>query len=333
MMDIEKMRPVEMHNQALSLRKSSGMEFYAKQKDNFVPVPCPVCTEQVEGQNIDFYKYGFSHIKCNSCNTLYVSPRPTEDQLFSYYANSEAIAFWTKLLIATNDERKLLQHIPRVNILKEKISAGQNKRELFVDLGAGNGNFSKVVQDANIFTKVLATDISDECIDACKSQGLATKKCTVDEFDDNSIDCIVFNDLIEHVFNPSAFLKSCYNKLRVGGVLMLSTPNGEGFDFKILKDKTENITPPEHLQYFNPMSIKILLEKLGFKTVNATTPGILDVEIIKRQINDKGLELEYDNSFLNFLFSLRDDDIENSFQSFLQINKLSSHMLIFTEKR
>ncbi len=332
-MNIKKMRPIEMHNQALLLREKSGVEFFLNEKDEFVDVHCPACLGEERAKGVSFYKYGFSHIECDNCKTLYVSPRPTEKQLFRYYRESEAISFWTKLLISTNNERKKMQSIPRVEKLQEIINSTENQKELFVDLGAGNGNFSKAIQEAEIFHNVLATDISDECIESCKSQGLEAKKCTISDFRDGSIDCVTFNDLIEHVFNPFEFLSSCYNKLRKNGILMLSTPNGQGFDFQILKDKTENITPPEHLQYFNPYSIKNTLERIGFKVINVSTPGILDVEIIKRQINEKNFSISDNNMFLSFLYSLGDEKIELSFQNFLQENDLSSHMLIFAERR
>ncbi len=86
------------------------------------------------------------------------------------------------------------------------------------------------------------------------------------------------------------------------------------------------------MQYFNPYSIRKILERIGFKVVNVSTPGILDVEIIKRQINEKNLDLKKDNAFLSFLYSLKSDNTEESFQNFLQENNLSSHMLIFVEK-
>ena len=271
-------------------------------------------------------------MKCKECDTLYVSPRPPEYKLFEYYDKYEAPNFWTELLTKTNNERKYLQHTPRVEILKTIIKKSNNQKKLFVDLGAGNGNFSKAIQEANIFDKVLATDISDECIKSCQKQNLETRKCVIEDFLDESIDCITFNDLIEHVFNPFDFLSSCFSKLEQNGILMLSTPNGEGFDFKILKDKTENITPPEHIQYFNPKSIKILLEKIGFEIIDISTPGILDTNIIKRQITEKQFDIKQNNEFLDFIYSTNNEELENSFQKFIQENNLSSHMLVFARK-
>ena len=115
-------------------------------------------------------------MRCENCHTLYVSPRPSEKQLFKYYDKYEAPNFWAELLIMTNDERKFLQHLPRVKKLNSIINECRNEKKLFVELGAGNGNFSKAVAEAEIFDNVIATDISDKCIDSCKAQGLNAKK-------------------------------------------------------------------------------------------------------------------------------------------------------------
>jgi 2-polyprenyl-3-methyl-5-hydroxy-6-metoxy-1,4-benzoquinol methylase len=331
MSNINKIRPIEMHNKALLLREKSGIEFYLNEKNTFVDSDCPACLNK-DNSEIVFYKNGFTHRKCKKCDTLYVSPRPPEHKLFEYYDKSEAINFWTDLLIKTHNERKYLQHIPRIEILETIIEQSDNQKKLFVELGSGSGNFSKAIQEANIFDKVLATDISDKCIKSCQKQSLETKKCTIKDFSNESIDCIALNDLIEHVFNPFEFLDLCFSKLKQNGILMLSTPNGEGFDFKILKDKTENVTPPEHLQYFNPKSIHILLRKIGFEIIDISTPGILDISIIKRQIIEKQFDIKQNNDFLDFILSKNDEELENSFQKFIQENKLSSHMLVFTRK-
>ena len=328
--NIDKMRPLELYSKLLLMREESGVSFYLNNCDKFVEITCPACG--IIEEKVCFFKYGYSHKKCKKCNTLYVSPRPTENMLFDFYETYDAPKAWNDILIETNTDRKYLQHIPRVEKLKEIVCKSQNKQTYFVDLGAGNGNFAKAVQEGNIFKTVIATDISDNCVASCKSQGLDSRKCTVTDFDDDSIDCITFNDLIEHVFNPYEFLSNCYKKLSNNGLLMLSTPNGEGFDFKILNSETENIVPPEHIQFFNPRSIKIILENVGFEILDISTPGFLDIDIIKRQVTDKNYNLKQNNAFLDFIYSLNSEDVENSFQEFLQKNNLSSHMLVFAIK-
>lgn len=328
-MNIDKIRPVDMHNDILLQREKCGVDFFLKNSTNFVEIDCPCCLKN--NADVVFYKYGYTHKKCKECDTLFVSPRPTQEMLFEYYSFYESPNSWNELLISTNNERKYLQHIPRVEKLESIINNSNNDKKVFVDLGAGNGNFAKAVQEANIFEEVIASDIAEGCIEACKKQGLKTKKCTVTHFKESSIDCITFNDLIEHVFSPFEFLFDCYSRLKENGILMLSTPNGEGFDFKILKDKTENIVPPEHIQYLNPRSMEMILKKIGFEVIDISTPGILDVEIIKRQTIQNNLDL-CNNEFINFLYKLEDNNIEMNFQEFLQKSNLSSHMLVFARK-
>lgn len=328
-MNINIMRPLGLMDKLNLIRARDYVDFYLNHFSDFVAINCPSCNDHGE---INFYKYGYVHRKCKKCNTLYVSPRPSQELLFDYYSNYEAPKAWNDILIETNNERKYLQHIPRVQKLEQIMKEFNNSSNVFVDLGAGNGNFARAVLEADIFKEVIASDIADSCIEACKKQGLRTRKCTIVDFDDSSLDCITFNDLIEHVFDPYAFVFECHKKLQHNGILMLSTPNGEGFDFKILKEKTENITPPEHIQYFNPISIKILLERVGFELVEITTPGILDVEIIKRQKNEKQFDLSSQNEFLDFIYQLDDANIEKNFQEFLQKSNLSSHMLVFARK-
>lgn len=331
-MNIDKMRPEDLHEEMLLLREMSGVSYYLKEKDSFIEVGCPGCHEQVD-INYKFIKYGFKHNKCKKCNTLFVSPRPTEEGLFNYYNNYEAPQKWTELLIKTNSERKKIQHLPRVELLEKELKrANNNEKNLLVDVGAGNGNFAKVIEESNIFKNVVASDVSEECIVACKNQGLKTYHGDIAGLDDDSVDCFICNDLLEHLFDPKAFLLNSYQKLKNNGLLMISTPNGEGYDFKILKENTDNITPPEHLQYFNPVSIKALLEEVGFIIVSLSTPGVLDVEIIKRHIEKKQFNLKHSNTFLDYIYKLNKSEILEALQEFLKENLLSSHMLIFAKK-
>ena len=99
-----------------------------------------------------------------------------------------------------------------------------------------------------------------------------------------------------------------------------------------MKDKTRNLVPPEHLNYFNPDSLSLLLESKGFETLSVETPGKLDVDIIRDEIT-KGLSLKEKNGFLVSLFQSFNDRQFSDLQSFLIHNKLSSHMLILAQKR
>jgi len=322
---INSFRPKKIYDNILEQRKQDGIDFYNLYHKEFVEIDCPACGHKGE---FEFEKWGFEHRKCPECKTLYTSPRPNEDRIIHYYNDFSAPNMWTSLLLETDVERKKLQYKPRVDLIINHIDLNDNP--VVADVGAGSGAFCMALEASGYFKKVYAVDVADKCIEACESNNLNTIKGSVEDLEDNSFDLITMNDLIEHVFNPKAFLEGCLNKLTVGGYLIIATPNGEGFDFKIMKDQTLNITPPEHINYFNPESIKHLMTDVGFTKVDAITPGILDVGIIQRSV-ENGFELEERNEWLAHLLTMP-EGVLDTFQDFIAENNLSSHMLIFARK-
>ncbi|MFQ5787777.1 MAG: class I SAM-dependent methyltransferase, partial [Thermodesulfobacteriota bacterium] len=322
------MRPKEQYDKVVKQRERDGMSFFEKYNFQFVEVLCPVCG--VLGNYI-FEKYGFKHKKCEICKTLFCSPRPTENLLGTYYNSFDAPRMWTEILLQTDVNRKSLQYQPRVDKIISLIQkSGHNSCGTALDLGAGSGAFAMCLENTSFFGSVLALDLSDDCIKVCKNNGLNALRGSIADMDSNSVDLICINDLIEHVFDPSSFLRECYRVLRLGGYVSIATPNGEGFDFKIMKERTMNITPPEHLNYFNPDSLVQFLSKKGFHLVSVETPGMLDVEIVQ-QAKISGFPLEERNEYLTYLLE-QGDEILGNFQRFISENKLSSHMLILAKK-
>lgn len=139
------------------------------------------------------------------------------------------------------------------------------------------------------------------------------------------------NDMVEHLFDPKKFLMQCREKLVSGGALSIACPNGEGFDYQIMKEMTVNITPPEHLNYFNTNSLSLLLESTGYKVVSVETPGILDVQIVKRALQQNKINMD-DNKYLKYLLLNAHERILTSLQDFLKTNNLSSHMVLVAIK-
>lgn len=322
---IESFRPKDIYEKILLQREIDGKNFYKKFNHDFININCPVCGDS---GNYVFNKWEYNHNQCKKCNTIYCNPRPNDDLLSLYYNEFEAPKMWTELLLATDKERKMLQYEPRI---KKIISVMKNKTMgKAVDVGAGSGAFSLALKKSEVFEDVIAVDLSEVCVKECKNQGLNAFHGSIKDLKNDFASLICMNDVIEHLFNPIDFLKDCYRALKVGGYISIATPNGQGFDFKILKDKTKNITPPEHLTYFNPYSLKLLLENIGFKNVAVSTPGILDVEIIHKETQN-GCSLNENNEWLGFLFEQNEEILKN-FQLFLAENQLSSHMLVIAEK-
>ena len=98
-----------------------------------------------------------------------------------------------------------------------------------------------------------------------------------------------------------------------------------------MKDKTVNITPPEHIQYFNPDSLELILSRAGFHTIFLETPGKLDVQMVLKE-KLKGFPIGKKNEYICCLLE-QDEKTLSDFRVFLSQNRLSSHMLCLAQKK
>ncbi len=93
-----------------------------------------------------------------------------------------------------------------------------------IELGAGEGAFTARLADAG-FTQLIAVEIEPERFKLdvpCRSVDLNTDFANVLP---GPYAAIVALEIIEHLENPSHFLRQCCALARPGGYLLLSTPN------------------------------------------------------------------------------------------------------------
>lgn len=87
---------------------------------------------------------------------------------------------------------------------------------------------------------------------------------------------------------------------------------------------------PEHLNLLSIEGIKILLEGAGFRLLELSTPGQLDVELVLRATaDDPTIPVP---RFVRYFMENRGIETHADFQSFLQKNRLSSHVRIAAQK-
>lgn len=91
---------------------------------------------------------------------------------------------------------------------------------------------------------------------------------------DHYFDCIVCNDVLEHLIDPYTILDSLKQKLTSEGVIVSSIPNIRYFrnlyDFVINKnwDYTDSgIMDKTHYRFFTVKSIRKMYENLGYKII------------------------------------------------------------------
>ena len=145
------------------------------------------------------------------------------------------------------------------------------------------------------------------------------------------VDAIANFEVLEHLFDPAAFLKWAFGLLQPGGILFLTCPNIAGFETLILKERSETVDH-EHLNLFNPQSLARLAERCGYVGIAVTTPGRLDVEIVQQKIADGVIPSEAVDAVLRRLLARPEPDIGARFQNLLSNSGLSSHMCMMAQR-
>lgn len=289
-------------------------------------VPCPGCGYEVSSPA--FVKDGFEHVICDCCDTLYITPRPPLEKLLNYYRVAKSIKHWNDVIFpATEEVRRREIFVPRAKSTLRLCFQYDSPREKLVDVGAGYGTFLDEMKYNDHFAKLVAVEPCHELAESCRERGLEVLEGGIEEVDLEGVSVITAFEMIEHLFCPRDFLKVCYNGLADGGLLIMTTPNIKGFDLAMLGAESDNIGGPNHLQYFHPNAMAIMLERASFEWLSITTPGELDVDIVLTQMVREGFDA---GPFLGPM--LKDVVPREAFQRFLAENCLSSHMVVVARK-
>ena len=321
-------RPRELLERYLSLSGEDAQRFFSNgYREN---VECVACGSDLAA--VEFTKQGFDYSRCRSCASLFVSPRPSAEQFHHFYQASPSSEYWAKEffpVVAEARREKIFR--PRVHELLKLCEAKNLQIRQIVDVGAGYGIFLEEWRERVPEAELIAVEPSPELASVCRSKGLTVHESVLEEVDASNIqaDLAVCFEVLEHVHNPYEFLTKMVRLVRPGGYLLISTLSIDGFDLQLLGAQSDQISPPHHINFLSVDGMRLLFRRLGMTDISVTTPGKLDVEIVRNAFNRKGYSAELPNFIKKIVFN---DELANKFQAFLASNCLSSHAWVFAQK-
>lgn len=301
-------------------------------QDEFVAVDCPACGES--DHTAAFEKFGFSFRRCGNCATIYMSPRPSEAVMADYYANSENYAYWAEHIFpASESSRREKIHKPWLARILDYCESHGVPTGTLVEVGPGFGTFCAAATESGRFGRVVAIEPTPELASACRERGVEVVERRIEEAADavRDADVLVAFEVIEHLFDPRRFVRDAATLLRPGGLLVLSCPNGLGFDIAMLGADSLAVDS-EHVNLFNPESLAMLTRDAGFEILDITTPGRLDAEFVREAALAGKIDLS-GQPFLKRVLVEEWDRLGWPFQQFLAGNGLSSHVWLAARKR
>ncbi len=147
-----------------------------------------------------------------------------------------------------------------------------------LDVGCGTGQF---LEDISDFPNRCGCDVSDEALrlTAQRNPGIALAR--MDEngplpFAEVQFDCVTLFDVIEHVSEDRALLRRIAERLKPGGILVLSTPNPRSIGKRIKGQRWFAHRDDTHCNIQDLTYFEKLLAECGFKVEDVRYDGLWD---------------------------------------------------------
>jgi SAM-dependent methyltransferase len=300
-------------------------------KAEFVEVACPGCA--AEDATPAFDTDGYRWNECRACQSLFVSPRPSPEALRRFYTDSEAVRFWTgSFFKETAEARRERMFRPRARDVATLLEGtGRRGDAVLVDIGSGYGLFLEEVARLGVCRTVVGIEPAGELAEVCRGKGFPVIEAFVETLPAGAprADLVTAYEVLEHTFDPLAFLRSTATLLRPGGLLLFTTLVASGFDVQVLWQHAKGASPPQHLNLPSLEGLRRLVARTGLALVELTTPGQLDVDIVRNTMAENPALV-----VPRFVRQLLDAGpaCERDFQALLQRYGLSSHARVVARR-
>ncbi len=154
--------------------------------------------------------------------------------------------------------------------LEHQLAAGCRKGVL-LEFGCAYGFF--LMEAAPFFERVEGIELSADAVRFCQSRALNVVRGMVDQSTlRGPYDVAVGLDVIEHVPEPHETVKRIAERLNPGGLLLMTTGDWGSLLARVMGPKWRLMTPPQHLSFFTPRSMRLMLEAAGLRVLELSHP-------------------------------------------------------------
>lgn len=312
-----------MFNEYLRLAALDTCLYFNKSERQIIP--CPACL--APGEKV-FEKHGFDYEVCRECRTLFVSPRPPVSDFFDYYQKSASARYFaTTFYKETAEARREKLWRPKARMVLDILRRLGSENHSVYDIGGGYGIFAEEFQ-ALSGSSVTIIEPGPDLAQICRTKGLQVIESFLERVIPEQLPkgprVFVSFELFEHLHDCRVFLQCLHQLMQPGDKFIFSTLSGTGVDIQTLWEDSNSISL-QHLNFFNPHSVKLLLKDSGLSPLSVETPGKLDLDIMFNQKN----KLK-DRFWRSLLDQASPEELE-LWQGFIAAQGYSSHMLVVCE--
>jgi 2-polyprenyl-3-methyl-5-hydroxy-6-metoxy-1,4-benzoquinol methylase len=287
---------------------------------------CPICSNTeykpfLKVKDWSISKEDFYIVQCNGCGLAFTNPRPSEEEIGSYYESNDYISHSDT---NTGFINKIYQLVKTFTIRQktEMVASRATKRAL-LDIGCGTGDFigafkSKGWTVSGVEPNSIARSSAEKKYSIVPSEKFESSK-----YVNGSLGVITMWHVLEHVHRLDYYLNSCYDLLDKNGLLIIAVPNLSSYDAQNYKEHWAAYDVPRHIWHFTPDTLMQLCKRHGFE-LKETLPMWFDsfyVSMLSEKYKNGGNILRA--MILGFLSNLK---------ALYSQGTCSSHIYIYVKK-
>lgn len=220
------------------------------------------------------------------CGLVWLDPMPIEEDIskayHAYYTHADSCEeerhrrcikdFFRAILYKTWGLFLRVTAIYRERKRLNLMYLDKDKPGKLLEIGCGNGR--RLAEFCTIGWHVEGQEVDLEAGKiAQQAYGFKMHFGSIDELKipDKTFDAIIMNHVIEHVHYPEKVIARCRRLLKLGGTLVVVTPNVESLGFWYFGESWRGLEPPRHLHIFSCKTLQVIAHKAGFAKYSAFT--------------------------------------------------------------
>lgn len=268
----------------------------------------------------------FEIYRCPETGFQFANPRlSTLGTIRNFSANDYADYFAT--VEQTKETRRQIAYQPVLEYLRQHCPGPAS----LLEIGCGSGAFLEFLRDDGGYD-VEGVEIAPAAIPYQQAKGLKVHQHPIETLNPGrTFDIVLMWSVLDHLADPLEAMRACYRAVKPGGILAVGNVNIDGFDHQMMGYDNFTFRPPGRVNYYNVKALCAHLRLAGFEITDVTTPGKLDVDMVRDYWNANP-----DRPRAPFLGSLLmepgNDVAARAFQDFLVSQSLSGYQRVLARR-